>query len=82
MGRLDCKEPSLTALNSLARDCDAFMLLSDEFVETSITALDAHDLTTSPSGGAGYAGFVAAKDAGELALNADSRVLIILSECV
>ena len=82
MGRLDCKEPSLTALNSLARDCDAFMLLSDEFVETAITALDAHDLTTSPSGGAGYAGFVAAKDAGELALNADSRVLIILSECV
>lgn len=80
MGRLDCKEPSHLALDSLARDADAFMTLSDDAVSHAITRLAPFDLATSPSGGAGFAGLCAAAEVGALGLNGDSRVLVILSE--
>jgi len=55
MGRLDCKEPSLIALNGLARDVDVFVTLSDGEVEAQLIALADANLATSPSGGAGIA---------------------------
>ena len=39
MGRLDCKEPSLIALNGLARDANQFMTISDEQADQVLTVL-------------------------------------------
>lgn len=80
MGRLDCKEASLLALDCLAKEADAFMTLDDDFVAQAIQQLDAEALETSPSGGAGFAGLVAASQMQALGLDRDSRVLIYLSE--
>jgi len=80
MGRLDCKEASHLALRTLAELADGFMTLDDRYVRQAIASLDGHGLQTSSSGGAGYAGLCAAKEAQIAKLDADSRVLIILSE--
>lgn len=80
MGRLDCKEASLLALDCLAKEADAFMTVDDEFVAQAITQLQTESLDTSPSGGAGFAGLVAAVQDGALGINNESRVLIYLSE--
>ena len=80
MGRLDCKEPSFLALEYLAREADAFMTLDDDYVADTIGRLNAVGIETSPSGGAGFAGLVAAADAGALNLGPESRVLIFISE--
>ena len=76
MGRLDCKTPSAIALNGLAVDADAFMLITESEADAILSPLAKVDLSTSPSGGAGIAGALAvAAD-----LPADARVLTILSE--
>lgn len=80
MGRLDCKEASLLALDCLAREADAFMTLDDEFVTQAIKQLSVESLQTSPSGGAGFAALVAATEHQALQVNTDSRVLVYLSE--
>lgn len=78
MGRLDCKEPSLIALRGLARDADDFVLITeDEGSEGSAACAEA-GLPTTPSGGAGVAGMLAAGSA--VGLRPTSRVLVILSE--
>ncbi len=76
MGRLDCKEPSLIALNGLARDANDFMTISEE--EGQVGAEKAGDigLPSTPSGAAGLAGLLVA----DLDLGPTSRVLVILSE--
>lgn len=76
MGRLDCKTPSLIALKGLARDADAFVLMSDAQVEGAMSTLTVSGLATSPSGGAGLAALVA----GVVPLSPEDRVLCILSE--
>ncbi len=84
MGRLDCKEPSLLALDVLARDADAFMTVNEAAAADAVALLREHDLPSSPSGVAGFAGLVEAlrseDDRGDLALDAQSRVLIYISE--
>jgi len=80
MGRLDCKEASLLALEFLAKAADSFMQVDDDFVATEIQDLAALGLETSPSGGAGYAGLAAAAKANALDLGPDSRILLFLSE--
>ena len=80
MGRLDCKEASLLALDCLSKEADAFMTLDDSFVSEAIQQLKTEGLETSPSGGAGFAGLLAAINENALGLNQDSRVLIYLSE--
>lgn len=78
MGRLDCKEPSLIALKSLARDADDFMTLTEEEgAAGSVAALNA-GFASTPSGSAGLAGLLAAPP--DVGLSAASRVLVILSE--
>ena len=76
MGRLDCKEASMIALNGLARDADDFMLMTDEYVANAMLCLDAIGLGTTPSGGAG----LVAAMSDQVDLPKDSRVLVILSE--
>lgn len=75
MGRLDCKTPSLIALKGLARDADAFALISEEEAEAVLQVLDGVGLETTPSGGAGLAALLAGEP-----LGAEARVLCILSE--
>ncbi|WP_281967398.1 pyridoxal-phosphate dependent enzyme [Roseovarius nanhaiticus] len=74
MGRLDCKEASLIALKGLARDADAFALISDEEAAAVLPELAALGFDTSESGGAGLAAMT------HLGLSGDARVLCILSE--
>lgn len=75
MGRLDCKTPSLVALAGLARDADAFTLVSETDAEKAVAVLNEMGLPTSPSGGAGLAALISGLD-----LGADARVLAVLSE--
>lgn len=74
MGRLDCKEPSLIALNGLARDADGFITISEDEGFAVLPGLAGQGAETSTSGGAGLA---AAK---QMDLGADARVLCIISE--
>lgn len=83
MGRLDCKTPSLLALDALAKDADFFMTISDEAVESRLPMLGERQLATTPSGGAGLAALLQAMEgdgASKLHLDATSRVLVIVSE--
>ena len=74
MGRLDCKEPSLIALNGLARDADGFILVSDEEVAAMLPELTRADCETTPSGGAGMVAALLKK------APPATRVLCVLSE--
>ena len=74
MGRLDCKEPSLIALNGLARDADWFVTVSDEEANKAVETLADLNMSSTPSGAAGVAAMLAAD------LPADARVLCIVSE--
>lgn len=76
MGRLDCKAASMIALNGLARDADAFALIDDAVAEAAAPVLEANGLASTPSGAAGLAALLD----GGLRLDADARVLCILSE--
>ncbi len=74
MGRLDCKEPSLIALNGLARDADSFVTITEAEASDILPVMAEHGLATSESGGAGFAACRL------IELGADARVLCILSE--
>ncbi len=78
MGRLDCKEPSLIALKSLARDANDFMVISEAEGETGAQRAAHLGMTSTPSGAAGLAGLITAE--GELGLDRTARILLILSE--
>jgi len=81
MGRLDCKEPSLIALKGLARDADTFATISEEEGQAGAELAGQLGLPTTPSGAAGLSGLLASVEHRQaLGLNADSRVLLILSE--
>lgn len=75
MGRLDCKTPSLIALNGLARDADLFVRISEDEARRGAELLAAHGLPTTASGAAGVAALLAGLD-----LPPEARVLAILSE--
>lgn len=78
MGRLDCKEASHLALKYLAREADGFLTVTDEEARAAAEQLTSAGFATSPSGGAGFAGLVAARDA--LKIGEDARVLLYISE--
>jgi len=84
MGRLDCKTPSLIALKGVARDADWFVTIGDNEAETALGVLDAANLATTPSGGAGLACVLAADECARMALgiNQDSRILAFVSEAL
>jgi diaminopropionate ammonia-lyase len=79
MGRLDCKEPSLIALRGLARDADAFMLITEDEAAATLAPMAAEGLEGSESGVAGVAGLLALVGT-EHAPGPDATVLCFLSE--
>ena len=74
MGRLDCKDASLIAFESLRQDADAFMTIKDDAAERAVESLAAAGIQTTPSGAAGFAALQ------NLALPAKARAMIIVSE--
>ena len=80
MGRLDCKEPSLIALNGLARDADVFVTLDDAEVEAQLPQLAAKGLATTPSGGAGLAAAMIADVRNAVGIGPGARILTFISE--
>ncbi len=82
MGRLDCKMPSLIALKGLARDADAFALISEGEGQSGAGAAMVAGLASTPSGAAGIAGLLALSDTQktDLGITAASVILTILSE--
>ncbi len=82
MGRLDCKMPSLIALKGLARDADAFALISEGEGQAGAGAAMVAGLGSTPSGAAGIAGLLALSDAqkSDLGITAASVILTVLSE--
>lgn len=80
MGRLDCKEPSLIALNGLARDADLFLTVTDQDVVARLPAMARAGLATTASGGAGLAVVMDGKLRSVLEIGNDDRVLCILTE--
>ena len=80
MGRLDCKEPSLIALNGLARDADLFLTLEDDEVATQLPALAAAGFETSASGGAGVAAVLDDAARAAIGIGPQDKVLCILTE--
>lgn len=78
MGRLDCKEPSLIALKSLARDADVFMTITEAEGLAGAARSEAEHFASTTSGAAGLAALLAGS--GALGIGADARVFLILSE--
>jgi diaminopropionate ammonia-lyase len=74
MGRLDCKDASKIAFESLICDANEFITISDKDAESATEMLARHNIPTTPSGAAGLAGLI------KKAPGSDSRPLIIVSE--
>lgn len=79
MGRLDCKEPSLVALDVLNSAADNFILVSDQAAVEAVNVAEKFRLSTTPSGAAGLAGLLSI-DKAILGLGKHSRSLVIISE--
>lgn len=82
MGRLDCKTPSLIALKGLARDADAYALITEEEAQVGAGTAMVAGLASTPSGAAGIAALLALGEDGKRALGItpEATVLCILSE--
>lgn len=75
MGRLDCKDASLLAYQTLRHDADRFVTVTEDQAAQAVTLLaEGAALATTPSGAAGLAALLAAD------LPAQARALVILSE--
>lgn len=85
MGRLDCAEPSMLAFEVLRNTADAFVTISNEEAEGAVDTLKSAELTTTPSGAAGYAGLAAIsgnKDLkSRLGIDENTRALCFVTEC-
>lgn len=84
MGRLDCKVPSLLALDVLAREADVFMTVSEDEAAAGVAVAGRHGIASSPSGAAGLVGLIAAcraaGDDGGLEITDKARALVYVSE--
>ncbi|WDE03196.1 diaminopropionate ammonia-lyase [Thalassomonas viridans] len=58
MGRLDCKTPSLLALDILRRQADSFVTVSDEEALTAASLSGKLGIKTTASGAAGFAALI------------------------
>lgn len=74
MGRLDCKDASLISFQSLSRDADHFITISDANARDAAKDLASVNVETTPSGAAGLAGLIS------FAPGPESRCLIVVSE--
>ena len=81
MGRLDCKEASLIALKGLARDADAFALITEAEGQAGADYAATHAMKSTASGAAGLASLLASKlHRAALKLDRSSHVMLIMSE--
>ncbi len=84
LNRLDCPSPSTTAWPILRALASAFVGVENDVALEAVTLLARDGLATTPTGAAGLAGLLAlSKEPGafdRLGLNAQSRVLIVLTE--
>ena len=78
MGRLDCKEPSIVALQTLARCGVSYVVLSEGEGLAAARAVSDLGIPTTPSGAAGFGGFL--QQHGEHLLQNEIRPLIIVTE--
>ncbi|MZR23184.1 diaminopropionate ammonia-lyase [Sneathiella chungangensis] len=74
MGRLDCKDASLIAFQSLRTDADGFLQVSDAAANSAVSLLANYDIRTTPSGAAPIAALE------PLSLPPGSRCLIFVTE--
>lgn len=74
MGRLDCKDASLLAYESLRRDADLFITISDSQAAAAVERLAKAGIATTPSGAASYAAIPA------LTLEPEASCMIIATE--
>ena len=74
MGRLDCKDASLIAFQSLKSDANAFVTISDDIAANASSLLIAHNIPTTPSGAAGLAALQSSET------DPSSRCLVIVTE--
>jgi diaminopropionate ammonia-lyase len=81
MGRLDCKEPSHLALKYLAKEANAFMVVSDDEAQAACQTLENAGIPSTPSGVAGFAGLQAIMESNfDQKPNQNSRILLYVSE--
>ena len=80
MGRLDCKEPSLSAFYSLSKTANYFMHIGDDYVMDKIRKLSDFGISTSPSGGAGVAALIYACENQLFGISRNSSPLVFLTE--
>ncbi len=71
MGRLDCKDASLLAFDTLKRDADSFVTITDNQAQAAVTHAQTLGFETTPSGAAGLAAHLATPQ---------KNALVILSE--
>ncbi len=74
MGRLDCKDASLIAYQALEQDADVFVTITDEEASAAAAVLADHDLPTTPSGAASFAGV------SKINPGIKSRCLVVITE--
>ena len=74
MGRLDCKDASLLSYQSLRRDADLFVTVTDQDAVDTVDQLKTHGIATTPSGAAGITAIR------QLEPQPDWRILGIISE--
>ncbi len=74
MGRLDCKDASMIAFESLRYDADVFLTISDAAASQAVADLAAEGIATTPSGAAGFAALRV------IDLQPEARPMIIVSE--
>ena len=80
MGRLDCKDASLIAFESLRHDADIFTTVTDAQAGLAANILTDHGIATTPSGAAGFAALNTRESCRDFSLGAESRCLVIVSE--
>ncbi|MGN8157268.1 diaminopropionate ammonia-lyase [Salinisphaera sp. SWV1] len=74
MSRLDCKDVSLLAFESLKHTADRFITVTDKAAQLAVDRFSTHGLQTTPSGAAGLAGLKA------LDLPATAQPLVFITE--
>lgn len=77
MGRLDCKDASLIAFDSLRHDANVFVTITEDEGSAAVEKLAEYDVATTSSGGGGAAALFVN---GLVDLDESSHVLSIISE--
>lgn len=79
MGRLDCKQPSIIAVEVLNKVADRYVTISDAEAEDAVAIAFNAGIRSTPSAVAGLAALLKAEELG-LELNGTARPLVIFTE--